>query len=130
MKQLIGNLKGDKVIWSFVALLALFSFMPVFSASSNLAYLGHGTGNTLGYLVKHLAHICIGFTIIYFVHRVPYHYFRAISKVGLPVVWILLAYTLIKGTVIAGANASRWIQIPFVGITFQTSTLASLVLFI
>lgn len=130
MKQLIKNLKGDKVIWSFVALLALFSFMPVFSASSNLAYLGHGTGNTLGYLVKHLAHICIGFGIIFWVHKVPYHYFRAISKIGLPVVWILLAYTLIKGTVIAGANASRWIQIPFVGITFQTSTLASLVLFI
>ncbi|MBE0392762.1 FtsW/RodA/SpoVE family cell cycle protein [Flavobacterium sp. PL002] len=130
MKQLIKKLKGDKVIWSFVALLALFSFMPVFSASSNLAYLGHGTGNTLGYLVKHLAHICIGFGIIFVVHKVPYHYFRAISKIGLPVVWILLAYTLIKGTVIAGANASRWIQIPFVGITFQTSTLASLVLFI
>lgn len=130
MKQLVNNLKGDKGIWSFVALLGLFSFMPVFSASSNLAYLGHGTGNTLGYLVKHLAHICIGFLIIYWVHKVPYHYFRAISKVALPVVWILLAYTLIKGTVIAGANASRWIQIPFVGITFQTSTLASLVLYI
>jgi cell division protein FtsW len=130
MKQLIGNLKGDKVIWSFVALLALFSFMPVFSASSNLAYLGHGTGNTLGYLVKHLAHICIGFMIIYFVHKVPYHYFRAISKVALPVVWILLLYTLVKGTVIAGANASRWIQVPFIGISFQTSTLASVVLFL
>lgn len=130
MKQLISNLKGDKVIWSFVALLALFSFMPVFSASSNLAYLGHGTGNTLGYLVKHLAHICIGFLIIFLVHRVPYHYFRAISKVALPVVWILLLYTLVKGTVIAGANASRWIQVPFIGISFQTSTLASVVLFI
>ncbi|SDZ93787.1 cell division protein FtsW [Flavobacterium gillisiae] len=130
MKQLISKLKGDKVIWSFVALLALFSFMPVFSASSNLAYLGHGTGNTLGYLVKHLAHICIGFLIIYGVHRVPYHYFRAISKVALPVVWILLLYTLVKGTVIAGANASRWIQVPFIGISFQTSTLASVVLFI
>jgi cell division protein FtsW len=130
MKQLINSLKGDKVIWSFVALLGLFSFMPVFSASSNLAYLGHGTGNTLGYLIKHLAHICIGFLIIYWVHKVPYHYFRAISKIALPVVWILLLYTLIKGTVIAGANASRWIQIPFIGITFQTSTLASLVLFI
>ena len=104
--------------------------MPVFSASSNLAYLGHGTGNTLGYLVKHFAHICIGFLIIYWVHKVPYHYFRAISKVGLPVVWILLAYTLIKGTVIAGANASRWIQVPFIGISFQTSTLASIVLYI
>jgi len=130
MKELISKLKGDKVIWSFVALLALFSFMPVFSASSNLAYLGHGTGNTLGYLVKHLAHICIGFLIIYWIHNIPYHYFRAISKAGLPVVWLLLAYTLIKGTVIAGANASRWIQIPFVGLSFQTSTLAAIILFI
>jgi cell division protein FtsW len=130
MKELINKLKGDKGIWSFVILLALFSFMPVFSASSNLAYLGHGTGNTLGYLVKHLAHICFGILIIYWVHNIPYHYFRAISKAGLPVVWILLAYTLIKGTVIAGANASRWIQIPFVGLSFQTSTLAAIILFI
>ncbi len=130
MKQLINNLKGDKGIWSFVALLALFSFMPVFSASSNLAYIGQGTGNTLGYLVKHIVHICIGFGIIFMVHKVPYHYFKAISKGALYIVWILLAYTLIKGTVIAGANASRWIQVPFIGVTFQTSTLAAMVLFI
>jgi cell division protein FtsW len=130
MKQLVSNLKGDKGIWSFVALLALFSFMPVFSASSNLAYIGQGNGNTLGYLVKHIVHICIGFTIIFMVHRVPYHYFKAVSKGALYIVWILLAYTLIKGTVIAGANASRWIQVPFIGVTFQTSTLAAMVLFI
>jgi cell division protein FtsW len=49
---------------------------------------------------------------------------------ALPIVWILLAYTLIKGTVIAGANASRWIQVPFIGISFQTSTLATLVLLV
>ncbi|TDE29727.1 cell division protein FtsW [Flavobacterium ranwuense] len=130
MKQLVNKLKGDKGIWSFVALLALFSFMPVFSASSNLAYIGQGNGNTLGYLVKHIAHICIGFLIIFWVHKVPYHYFKAISKGALYIVWLLLAYTLIKGTVIAGANASRWIQVPFIGITFQTSTLAAMVLFI
>ncbi|WPR72712.1 FtsW/RodA/SpoVE family cell cycle protein [Flavobacterium sp. NG2] len=130
MKNLVNNLKGDKGIWSFVALLALFSFMPVFSASSNLAYLGHGTGNTLGYLIKHFFHVCIGFGIIYGVHKIPYHYFRGMSRIGLPIVWLLLLYTLVKGTVIAGANASRWIQIPFVGITFQTSTVAALVLFI
>ncbi|MFV8391834.1 FtsW/RodA/SpoVE family cell cycle protein [Flavobacterium sp. LB2P6] len=130
MKQLVSNLKGDKGIWSFVALLALFSFMPVFSASSNLAYIGQGNGNTLGYLVKHIVHICIGFTIIFMVHKVPYHYFKAISKGALYIVWLLLAYTLIKGTVIAGANASRWIQVPFIGVTFQTSTLAAMVLFI
>lgn len=128
MKELVSNLKGDKVIWSFVALLALFSFMPVFSASSNLAYLGQGTGNTISYLLKHSAHIFIGLVIIYWVHKVPFHYYKGLSIVALPVVWLLLGYTLIKETVIAGANASRWIQLPFIGISFQTSTLASLVL--
>ena len=130
MKTLIGNLKGDKGIWSFVALLALFSFMPVFSASSNLAFMNNGTGNTLGYLIKHAVHIGVGFFMIYRLHKMPYHYFRAISKILLPIVWLLLAYTLLKGTVIDGANASRWIKVPFVGITFQTSTLASIVLMI
>jgi cell division protein FtsW len=130
MVEILNKLKGDKVIWSFVALLALFSFMPVFSASSNQAYMNHGSGNTIAYLVKHLLHIVIGFLMIYWVHKVPYHYFRGISMIALPVVWLLLAYTLIKGTVIAGANASRWIQVPFIGITFQTSTLASIVLMI
>ncbi len=128
MKELINNLKGDRVIWSFVALLALFSFMPVFSASSNLAFMNHGTGNTMSYLLKHLAHIFIGFIIIFWVHKVPFHYYKGVSKILLPIVWLLLAYTMIKGTVIAGANASRWIQVPFIGITFQTSTLASIVL--
>jgi cell division protein FtsW len=53
MKELINSLKGDKVIWAFIALLALFSFMPVFSASSNLAYMPKGSGNTFSYLIKH-----------------------------------------------------------------------------
>ncbi|HAT77735.1 MAG TPA: cell division protein FtsW [Flavobacterium sp.] len=130
MKELVNNLKGDRVIWAFVALLCLFSFMPVFSASSNLAYIGQGTGNTISYLLKHLAHIFIGLVMIYWVHKVPFHYYRGLSKIGLPIVWLLLGYTLLKGTVIAGANASRWIQVPFIGISFQTSTLAALVLFV
>jgi len=130
MKELIYSLKGDKVIWAFVALLALFSFMPVFSASSNLAYMRHGSGNALTYLLKHGAQVFVGFFILYKIHKVPYHYFRTISRLLLPVVWLLLIYTLLKGTVIDGANASRWIQIPFIGITFQTSTLASIVLYV
>ena len=130
MKELIHSLKGDKVIWAFVALLALFSFMPVFSASSNLAYMRHGSGNALTYLLKHGAQVFVGFFILYKIHKVPYHYFRTISRLLLPVVWVLLMYTLLKGTIIDGANASRWIQIPFIGITFQTSTLASIVLYV
>ncbi|MFN3967982.1 FtsW/RodA/SpoVE family cell cycle protein [Flavobacterium sp.] len=130
MKELIHSLKGDKVIWAFVALLALFSFMPVFSASSNLAYMRHGSGNALTYLLKHGAQVLVGFFILYKIHKVPYHYFRTISRLLLPVVWVLLIYTLLKGTIIDGANASRWIQIPFIGITFQTSALASIVLYV
>lgn len=128
MKQLINSLKGDKGIWSFVALLALFSFLPVYSASSNLAYLKHGTGNTLVYLIKHFIHVFAGFIIMYQIQKVPYHYFRSLSRVLLPFVWILLFYTLLKGTMIDGANASRWLQVPFIGISFQPSAFASMVL--
>jgi cell division protein FtsW len=130
MKELINNLKGDKGIWSFVALLALFSFLPVYSASSNLAYLHHGTGNTLAYLLKHFIHVLAGFTIMFQIQKVPYHYFRSLSRVLLPLTWVLLLYTLFKGSLIAGANASRWIQVPFIGITFQPSAFASISLLI
>jgi len=80
--------------------------------------------------VKHLVHVALGFYIIYRVHKIPYHYFRSISRIVLPFIWVLLAYTLFKGTVIAGANASRWIQVPFVGISFQPSAFAFIVLMI
>lgn len=129
MRELINNLKGDKGIWSFVVLLALISFMPVFSASANLVYV-IGKGSTIGYLVKHLVHIFIGFALIYFVHKVPYHYYKGLSQIGLPIVALLLVYTFFQGTVIDGANASRWIKVPFIGVTFQTSALASIVLMV
>ena len=126
MKNVLYNLKGDKGIWSFVALLAMFSFLPVYSASSNLAYLKHGTGNTFVYLLKHFIHVAAGFAIMYQIQKVPYQYFRSLSRLILPFAWILLVYTLFKGTVIEGANASRWIQVPFIGITLQPSAFASM----
>lgn len=129
MKELIDNLKGDKGIWSFVMLLALISFMPVFSASTNLVYV-IGKGSTIGYLVKHLVHVFIGFGLIYFVHKVPYHYYKGLSQILLPLVGLLLIYTFFQGTVIDGANASRWIKVPFIGVTFQTSSLASIILMV
>lgn len=124
MNALFKNLKGDKTIWTVVALLGIISFLPVYSASSNLAYGAYGSGNTLSFLFKHLAHLAIGFCIIYGTHRVPYNYYKAISWFAIPIVIIMLLYTLLQGKTIGGANASRWIQIPFVGIGFQPSTLA------
>lgn len=129
MKRFFSNIQGDKAIWGVVALLALFSFLPVYSASSNLVYVV-GKGTTLGHLVKHGLLLFLGFGIIYGVHRIPTHYFKGLSIIAMPVVILLLVYTLAQGTTIEGANASRWIRLPWVGITFQTSNLAGVVLMI
>ena len=74
MQTLFKNIKGDRSIWAIAALLAIFSFLPVYSAASNLAYIG-GSGNTFGFFVKHLMHLFLGFTIMYGVHKIPYRYF-------------------------------------------------------
>lgn len=127
MGNIIKYIQGDKAIWAVATLLAVFSFLPVYSASSNLAYL-HGDGSTFPFLLKHLAHLLLGFAILYGIHKIPFHYFKGLSIIALPVIVVLLLITLAQGNTIDGANASRWIRIPFVSIGFQTSTLAFVVL--
>ena len=129
MQTLFANIKGDRLIWAIVALLAIFSFLPVYSAASNLAYSG-GNGSTFSFFVKHFMHLFLGFSIMYGVHKIPYRYFRGLSLIMIPIVLILLIVTMFQGITIDGANASRWIQIPIVGMSFQTSTLASVVLMV
>jgi cell division protein FtsW len=129
MTEFFKNIKGDRTIWAIIGALAIFSFLPVYSASTNLVYVA-GKGTTIGYLVKHALLLVLGFGIVYGTHKIPYRYFSGLSVLVLPVVILLLVYTLTQGTVIDGANASRWIRIPFVGIGFQTSTLASVILMI
>ena len=130
MQLLFNNLKGDRLIWAIAALLAIFSFLPVYSAASNLAYIS-GDGNTFNYFVKHFVHLFLGFAIIYGVHKVPYRYFRGLSMVMIPVVLVLLAATMFQPeTSESLTNAKRWIKVPIVGFTFQPSTLASVVLMV
>ncbi|WP_100614210.1 FtsW/RodA/SpoVE family cell cycle protein [Confluentibacter citreus] len=129
LKALFENIKGDRLIWAIVALLAILSFLPVYSASSDLAY-DRGEGNTFVFFVKHFMHLFLGFGIMYGVHKIPYRYFRGLSLVMMPVVLVLLVITMMQGTVMGGASASRWIQIPIVGMSFQTSTFALVVLMV
>ncbi len=129
MQNVIKHIKGDRAIWAIVTLLAIFSFLPVYSAASNLAYVG-GSGNTFTFFVKHFMHLFLGFAIMYGVHKVPYKYFRGLSMIMIPIVFVLLLVTMLQGTTIDGANASRWIQIPIVNMSFQTSTLAAVVLMV
>lgn len=127
MRSFFARIKGDKTIWATAGMLAVFSFLPVYSASSNLAYL-YGNGNTFPYLVNHFIYLFLGFVIMFFVHKVPYRYFSGLSQLMLPLTILLLIFTVSQGIIIDGANASRWISIPFINKTFQTSTLASVVL--
>ncbi len=129
MQTVFKNIKGDRLIWAIVALLAILSFLPVYSAASNLAYKGGG-GNTFAFFVKHFMHLFLGFAIMYGVHKIPYRYFKGLSLVMIPIVLMLLGLTMLQGTTIEGANASRWIRIPIVGMSFQTSTFASVVLMV
>ena len=129
MSSIFSNLKGDKVIWATAGMLALFSFLPVYSASSNIAYL-YGDGSTFGYLIVHFFHLLLGFCLLFAIHKIPYNYFKGLSILMLPIVIVLLLYTITQGSSVDGSNTSRWIQIPVIGVTFQSSTLASVVLMI
>lgn len=129
MTRILRNIRGDRTIWAIVALLAIFSFLPVYSASTNLVYVVEN-GTTFGHLLKHGVLLLMGFFIMYATHRIPYRYFSGLSVLLIPVVVVLLIYTLIQGQTISGINASRWIRIPFIGIGFQTSTLAGVVIMV
>ena len=93
---------GDRVLWVALALLSIFSFLPVFSASSNLTYVvGHGT--PWSHLLKHFIVLIFGFGLMYALHKVPYHYFKGISILALPFIIFLLVYTALQGNIIAGS---------------------------
>ncbi|MGO3707175.1 MAG: FtsW/RodA/SpoVE family cell cycle protein [Mesonia hippocampi] len=128
-RGIFNYLKGDKALWGVIALLAIFSFIPVYSSSSNIAYL-YGDGGTFKFLITHFMHLFLGFVIIAVIHRVPYRYFRGLSIIAMPIVFLLLILTIAQGTTIDGANASRWIKIPFINKTIQTSTVAGVVLMV
>lgn len=123
----LSYIKGDKTLWVIAIVLALFSMMPVYSASSNIAFL-YGSGNTFSMLAKHAIHLCLGLILMYAAHNINYKHYGAISVILMPMVILLLLYTLLNGHTVS--NASRWIRIPFLGWTFQTSAFASVVLFI
>ena len=130
MNKFLLNIKGDKPLWVIFILLASFSFLPVYSAASNLAYL-YGDGNTFNYLFKHFIHLSLGFLIMYMAHKVPYRYFKGISILMIPVILVLLAYTIFQPSITDSmTNSSRWIRIPILGFGFQPSTLASIIILI
>jgi cell division protein FtsW len=125
-QQLLRNTRGDKYIWGIVILLALTSLLVVYSATGSLAYEMY-KGNTEIYLFKQLSFIVLGLMVIYFLHRINYTLYSRVATVLFLVSIPLLLYTLFFGTTLN--EGSRWIKLPVINMTMQTSDLAKLALF-
>ncbi len=125
MNWFLSRTKGDFVIWAIVMILSLFGVLAVYSSTGTLAYKRYA-GNTELLLAKHLFLLLMGIGFMYLAHLVDYRYYYGIARVLLIISVPLLIYTLLFAPVIN--DARRWISIPIINATFQTSDLAKVAL--
>ncbi len=118
-------LEGDLIIWTVVFLLSIISILAVYSSTGTLAY-KYQSGNTEYYMIKHLSIILMGIGLMYVAHLVKYTYYSRIAQITLYISVPMLFLTLLMGTNLN--HASRWITVPGLGMTFQTSDFAKLAL--
>lgn len=125
INRLLDKTKGDRWIWLIIILLSMISILTVYSATGTYAY---KTGKTVEkiLLTKHLIFVVMGIGMIYIAHLLDYKYYAGISKILMIITIPLLFYTAIFGANIN--DASRWVKIPVIGLTFQTSDLAKIAL--
>lgn len=125
MQGIINRTKGDRVIWAAVVLLTLVSMLAIYSSTGTLAY--RLSRSAESYLFKQFAFTAVGLFIIYFAHRVNYTLYSRIALILFIIAIPLLIYTLFFGAEIN--EGTRWIKLPIINLTFQTSDLARLALF-
>lgn len=122
----MNKTRGDKVIWAIVVILSLVSVLAVYSSTGSLAYRMQ-KGDTEYYLFKQFSVLALGLLIIYVAHRVNYTVYSKVAVMLFLLSIPLLLYTLLFGSTIN--DASRWIRLPVINMTFQTSDMAKLALF-
>ncbi|MBL7138055.1 MAG: cell division protein FtsW [Bacteroidales bacterium] len=125
MLEFVKNIKGDKVIWIIVIILSTFSLLAVYSSTGLLAYKKQG-GDTEHYLLRQFFILGLGFILMYLTHLVKYTYYSRLAQIGLILTIPLLLVTLISGINLNEAN--RWLTVPIINITFQSSDVAKLFL--
>jgi cell division protein FtsW len=125
MSWLETYFKGDRTIWLTVIILSIFSILAVYSSTGTLAY-KYQSGNTEYYLFKHFFILVFGFGLMYAAHLLKYTVYSRVSKIAILVAIPLLILTLALGTNLN--EASRWLTLPIVNLSFQTSDLAKLAL--
>jgi cell division protein FtsW len=125
MNAIFGYIKGDKVIWVVAIILSVFSVLAVYSATSSLVF-KQKDWNTEYYLIKHVGLILLGFFLMYLIHLMRIQTFARLAQLLYFISVPLLLYTLIAGVEIN--EARRWLSIPGLGLTFQTSDIAKIAL--
>lgn len=117
-------LKGDPIIWLVVLVLSVFGVLAVYSSMGSLAY-SKGTSPEY-YLVKHTALLIFGLFAMWLTHLIHIKYFSRIAQIFMFFAVLLLIYTLFFGVEIN--DARRWIALPGIGLTVQSSDFAKLAL--
>ncbi len=126
MRTYLSYLKGDPVIWIITLLMMAFSLVTVYSFVPILVKIEGGS--PFVYLFKHLIYVVLGFGAMYAIHRVPAKYISQTAKFAYYLGLALLLFTWFFGAEVNGAG--RWIRIPFINLTFQSSDFAKLALII
>ncbi len=126
-KVIDQELKGDKGIWLILLLMSLVSLLAVYSSTGTLAFLEKG-GNTSAYLYRHAGILVFGLFLTYVCHLLHYLKYARVSPYLILIAIPLLLYTILWGAEIN--NARRWIEVPYLGLTFQSSDFAKLALII
>ena len=128
MNELIAGirqrLEGDRVLWGIALVLTMASIVTVYSAISTLAY--KADGNSIKFLFKQGGLLMMGWMVMFVIHRVHFKYFAKLANVLFVLAIVALVFTLLFGTDIN--DAKRWIKIPFIGLTVQTSDFAKVAL--
>ena len=125
MKDFLKKINGDKTIWAVVVLLSILSILVVYSSISTLAY-KYKSGDTIPFLMKHTGIILFGLVLMYFAHKIRSGFYSRFATIAMIVSIPLLVLTLLSGSNIN--EASRWLRIPVIDLTFQTSDFAKIAL--
>lgn len=119
--------RGDRYLWGLIALFMVISLLSVYSSSVSVAYASH-QGNTFYFLRTQFIMLMLGLLIIVVTHWIPYIKYMQFAAIGLVVSIILLGITLVAGVSINAAT--RWLEIPVIGLRLQTSDIAKVALVI
>ena len=122
---ILHRLKGDKIIWITIFLIAAVSLLAIYSSTSAMAY-RLKAGDTEAFALRHLVLLGAGFGVIFVVHLIDYRVFARIVNLMLFITIPLLVYTISQGSEIN--ESARWISI--FGQSFQPSDLAKITLMI